>query len=130
MCSFVLMARSLVRLQPIVYAGWFMPEAHKDALPELQEKMSINVRNDLNYLENTLKENTKSGYIFGNDITFADIMVAFSAHYVLALEKGAKWNDDTYPHVKDWIRRLRKREGWQRAVSKGEDSYTFDANTP
>lgn len=83
------------------------------------------VHNDLKYLEETLKNN-KSGYLYSDNITLADIMVGFSAQFVLARGLGAKWADDTYPTIKDWIRRLRKREGWQRAVSRGEDSYSFD----
>lgn len=94
-----------------------------------EDNLSVNVKKDLKFLEDALKSNN-SGYLHGKDITLADIMVAFSAQFVLARGLGAKWENDDYPNIKDWIVRLRKRDGWQRAVQRGEDSYTIDALTP
>lgn len=115
--------------QPITYARWNLPDEAKSVLPQYEKALGVNVVNDLEYLENTVKTNG-SGYIYGNDLSLADIMTAFSAQFVLARGLGAKWEDDSYPTVKDWIRRLMKRDAWKRAVNQGEDSYTLDKETP
>lgn len=118
------------KYQPVTYARWNIPEKYREEiLPEYERKLADNVQNDLNYLESSLKAN-KSGYLVGDNLTLADIMVAFSAQFVLVRGLGAKWADDDYPTIKSWIRNLRKREGWQKATKQGEDSYMLDASTP
>lgn len=103
-----------------------MPEGYEDALPELEKKLSGNVLNDLNYIEETLARN-KSGFLVGKTLSLADVMLAFSVHFVLVRGLGARWDDKSYPGTKDWIRRLRKREAWQVAVKQGEEGYTLDS---
>jgi glutathione S-transferase len=65
----------------------------------------------------------------GEGVSLADIMLAFSAHFVLVRGLGAKWSDDTYPNIKKWIRLLQGRDAWKKAAEQGEDSYTLDAAT-
>lgn len=77
-------------------------------------------------MEDTLAESS-SGFLVGSDLTLADIMLAFSAHFVLVRGLGAKWEEDGFPNVKKWINKLRRRDAWIRATEQGEDSYTLDA---
>lgn len=93
----------------------------------MEKALAVNVNNDLNFVEAALAKNT---YVVGEALTLADIMLAFSAQFVLARGLGAKWEESTYPNIKRWIRMLRKREGWRLASKQGEDSYTLDALTP
>ena len=103
-----------------------MPEEVRNALPELEEKLAININKDLKFLEDALAKNS-SGYLVGGDLTLAEIMLAFSAHFILVRGLGAKWTEPTYPNIKKWLRRLQGRESWQRAAQQGENSYTLDA---
>ena len=114
--------------QPITYSRWFMPEAHQDALPELEKSLATNVKLDLQYIDDHLAQSA-SGFLEGNDLTLAEIMLAFSVQFVLVRGLGAKWAEPGYENIKAWIRRLQGREGWQRATRNGEDSYTIDAAT-
>ena len=91
----------------------------------MEGNLAPNVNNDLKYLEESLASSS-SGFLVGDNLTLADIMVAFSAHFVLVRGLGAKWDDDSYPHIKKWIRKLQARPAWQKAVESGEDSYTLD----
>lgn len=86
------------------------------------------MNNDLKYLEEELSRNP-SGFLVGAGVSLADIMVAFSAHFVLVRGLGAKWSEDTFPNIKKWIRKLQAREAWKKAAQQGEESYTLDAAT-
>lgn len=68
-----------VHAMPILYARWNMPEAHRDALPELERGMSRNIHNDFNWLEGVLvaQKDKGSQWIVGDSITAADIMMQF-----------------------------------------------------
>ena len=114
--------------QPITYSRWFMPEEHRDALPELEKRLANNVKLDLQYIDDHLAQST-SGFLEGQDLTLADIMLAFSVQFVLVRGLGAKWAEPGYENIKAWIRKLQGRDGWQRATRNGEDSYTIDAAT-
>lgn len=114
--------------QPVTYSRWFMPEKYKHVLPEFEEALSKNINNDLKYLEESLSS-SKSGFLYGNDLTLGDIMTAFSAQFVLVRGLGAKWSDDTYPHIKKWLKTLQGRPAWQAAKKMGEDSWNLDELT-
>lgn len=105
-----------------------MPDAHKDALPELEKSLAGNVKLDLQYIEDHLGR-SGSGFLEGDDLTLADVMLAFAVQFVLVRGLGAKWSEPGYENIKAWIRKLQSREGWQRAVKNGEDSQTLDAAT-
>jgi len=77
--------------------------------------MSKNVRNDMNFLEAALK-NSKGKWLFGDQLTAADIMMHFSAAFILARELGVKEKD--YPETKRWLDDCEATESYKKAVEK------------
>jgi glutathione S-transferase len=63
----------------ILYARWQMPEEGKGMLAGMEERLSKNVKNDLGWLESTLKAQRRKGrdWIVGDGITIADIQMQF-----------------------------------------------------
>lgn len=77
--------------------------------------MSKNVINDMNFLEETLK--TSGGkFIMGNQLTAADVMMHFSAAFIIARELGIKGKK--YPEVERWLKDCEQTESYKKAVQK------------
>ncbi|PWN41932.1 glutathione S-transferase [Ceraceosorus guamensis] len=98
---------------PIIYVQWFADEG---TAKELGPKLGANVVKDLDYVESELVAN-RSGYLYGNDITAADIAVAFSVEYVLFKQIGTsnqKWHG-----IDAWLKRLESRPAYQKTLKAG-----------
>lgn len=67
----------------ILYARWQMPDEGKGLLGEIEERLSKNVKNDLSWLEGTLKAQRRQGrdWIVGRKLTLADIQMQFRQVY-------------------------------------------------
>lgn len=63
----------------ILYARWQMAEEARATLPGMEERMSKNVVNDMNWLEQTLSLQKAKGreWIVGDHLTAADIQMQF-----------------------------------------------------
>ncbi|KAI9652182.1 MAG: hypothetical protein M1831_007163 [Alyxoria varia] len=103
----------------IMYAHWSFPapfkSSHPEILAQMEEGMSVNVRNDLDWLEGELSK-SKSGFLVGDGVTAADIMMAFSVQFTMAGGFGTKGG--SWPKVDEWIRRCEDTGSYKRAVEK------------
>jgi glutathione S-transferase len=115
----------------ILYARWMLPKDHDSALPEMEEKLSVNVRNDLDWIEGHLKkQGTK--FLMGDTVSVADIMMQFSIEFIYvrrlglnAQEAGDEGGDGRWPETKKWLGRCMSTPSFKRAVEKS--GYTLDS---
>ena len=103
----------------IMYANWSFPAAYKslhpDILPQMEQGMSANVRNDMDWLEGELSRST-SGFLVGDGVTAADIMMSFSVQFTLLGGFGTKGG--SWPKVDEWVRRCGDTQSYKTAVEK------------
>lgn len=125
----------MVHTLAVIYARWFKP----DSADEMEAKMSANIHNDLNCLEERLADNQaqfgsdKPLFLHGAALTAADIMCAFSAEYTLIMDAGISKCGATYtgqddrpvgnrkhwPHVEKWLKGLEARAAYQDVIKAG-----------
>lgn len=103
----------------ILYMRWRMPEAGQSLLPELENGLSNNVKNDFNWLETELKEQKSKGqkFLVSDEVSGADIMMQFSIQFIFARKLGVS-ADGTYPETEAWLKRTEETSGYQAAVKK------------
>jgi glutathione S-transferase len=77
--------------------------------------MSVNVQNDLSWLETELSL-SQGAFLCGDHVTAADIMMQFSAEFILERELGTGGRE--YPGIRRWMESCRGTEGYKRAVEK------------
>ena len=94
----------------ILYMRWNL----KDGDPaKTEEGMSRNVVNDMNFLEETLK-NSSGKFLCGDSVTAGDFMMHFSAVFILARELGTKGMK--YPEIEKWIQTCEATDSYKKAV--------------
>ena len=119
----------MVHAMAILYARWRLPESAQSVLPELEDGLSNNVKNDFKWLEDTLVKYKKSGdaYIVGNELTAADVMLGFTVEFLMERKLGVKgWGSGQYPEVEAWFKRVTQRPAYKKAVEK--TGYTLDGD--
>ncbi|KAI0125626.1 glutathione S-transferase [Xylariales sp. AK1849] len=121
----------MLHASAILYARWQIPESAKSILPEMEEKLSANVRNDLNWIEAHL-ENRGTEFLMGDTVTVADIMMQFSIEFVYtrklglsAKEVGEEGDDGRWPETRKWLQRCMDEPAFQKAVEKS--GYTLES---
>ena len=83
----------------------------------MEQALSKNVHNDLNWIESELAEALSDGreWLVGNDVTAADVMMGFSIQFIfvrkLGIEGSGKW-----PNVEKWLGRVQGRHTYKHAV--------------
>lgn len=101
-----------------IYPRWF---ADEKTAANIEEKMSKNVHNNLNRLEQALGEG-EGKYLVANRLTAADIMCAFSAEYTFWMDTGitsmGKKKED-WPKTVAWLKGLAQLPSYQRVLQKG-----------
>ena len=102
----------------ILYARWQLPEAAKSSLPEMEKKLSVNVRKDLDWLEAGLGQSSGK-FVVGDEITAADIMMQFSIHFISARKLGIKSLEE-WPKVEKWLKETFECKSYQKAVKATE----------
>ena len=118
----------------VLYFRWQMPSSFKESaegkkmMDEVEEKMSVNVVNDLNWLEGELGSSTGM-YLVGNEVTAADIMMHFSVEFTVERELGVKKETfgEKFPKLEEWLQRCRRTDGYRRAVER--TGYTLYPQT-
>jgi len=96
----------------VTYTRWHQKSGD---VKETEEGLSVNVVKDLDHLEAELNK-TSDKFLFGNEVTAADIMMEFSVDYILTRElgtKGKKW-----PRIDQWLKNCHATESYKRAVEK------------
>lgn len=104
----------------VLYARWQFPEEAKKAAPgaleQMEEKLSVNVTKDFDWLEKELSA-TSGPFLLGEKPTVADIMMEFSVDFIqergLGVKKGQGW-----PKVQKWLEACQGTETYKAAVKK------------
>ena len=99
----------------ILYARWNIKDAPEKTVEAAEERMSANVQNDMSWLETELSF-SQSRFLFGDHVTAADIMMQFSAEFILARELGT--NGKEWPNVNKWLEACKNEEGYKKAVER------------
>ncbi|KAL9061524.1 MAG: hypothetical protein Q9162_000056 [Coniocarpon cinnabarinum] len=153
--TFVHAAEGMIMLHAlaILYFRWNVPQAFRESsegiemMRETERNMSVNVRNDFDWLEQELSASTGL-YLVGNSVTAADVMMGFSVEFVIARQlgitreefeggndvhekeektegkKGETTGRGKWPRLKEWLERCHGTESWKRAVRR--TGYTLD----
>lgn len=110
----------------ILYARWKIPDGAKEYLAEMEEGMSGNIRNDMNWIEGVLKEQKSKGneYLVGKHLTVADVMMGFSIEFITTRKLGVK--DDGWPETRAWLQRCLNRPAYKKAVERS--GYTLESH--
>ncbi|KAF1947165.1 glutathione S-transferase [Clathrospora elynae] len=100
----------------ILYARWNIPKDAPEGTIEAAEKgMSANVQSDLSWLETELSL-SQGRFLCGDHVTAADIMMQFSADFIMARELGTQGRQ--YTNINKWLEACKNTEGYKRAVEK------------
>lgn len=100
----------------ILYARWGIPkDAPEGTVEATEEAMSANVQNDLSWLETELSL-AQGRFLCGEHVTAADIMMQFSAEFILIRELGTKGKE--YPNINKWLDACKETDSYKRAVKK------------
>ncbi|SCV72930.1 BQ2448_6855 [Microbotryum intermedium] len=121
---------------PITYAAWFIPDEEEKARQGFYEKLKPNIINDLDCVEAELKKNVeqfgeKNGqgaFLVGQELTIADIQVAFSVEYIFThptLSKGLQDEIRRFVHIKAWLRGLEARPQYKEATKVADYVFTL-----
>lgn len=100
----------------ILYARWNIPaDAPKGTVEATEQGMAANVQNDLSWLETELSL-AQGDFLCGEHVTAADVMMQFSAEFILARELGTQGRE--YPNINKWLDACRNTDTYKRAVEK------------
>jgi glutathione S-transferase len=99
----------------ILYARWHIQGAPEGTIEAAEERMSANVQNDMSWLETELSL-SQGQFLCGDHVTAADIMMQFSADFILARELGTQGKE--WPNINKWLEACKKTDTYQRAVMK------------
>lgn len=122
----------LLPAMPVLYTRWHVPEDTPDRsklLAVLEEKLSANVSNSFDWLEGELQVQKArgSGWLVGDQLTAADIVLQFSVQFIMErkLAVGGR-GEGKWPEVEAWLRRTESAPAYQKAVSK--TGHTLDGD--
>lgn len=102
----------------VLYARWNQKDGDVE---KTVQGLSANIQKDLDYLEATLTSGDGK-FIVGNSLTVADIMMEFSAQFLLVRELGTKGK--TWPKINAWLKNCHEMKAYREAVEK--TGYTLD----
>lgn len=95
-----------------LYAKWNQKDGD---VAKTLEGLSKNVMKDLDYLESELGK-SKGKFLLGDTVSAADIMMHFSARFIIVRElgtHGGKW-----PKVENWLDECEATASYKKAVEK------------
>ena len=99
----------------ILYARLNIKDAPEGVVEAAEQGMSVNVQNDMSWLESELSL-SPGEFLVGDHPTAADIMMHFSAMFIIAQELGT--NGKEWPNINKWLEACENTEGYKRAVKK------------
>jgi glutathione S-transferase len=99
----------------ILYARWHIKDAPKGTIEAAEKSMSANVQNDFSWLETELSL-SQGQFLCGDHVTASDIMMHFSATFILARELGTQGKE--YPSINKWLKACEGTEAYKRAVAR------------
>ncbi|CAN8100136.1 unnamed protein product [Discula destructiva] len=122
----------MVPAMPVLYTRWHVPEdvpGRDKLLAVVEEKLSANVHNSFDWLEGELESQKArgSGWLVGDDLTAADIVLQFSVQFIMERKLGVGGRGEgRWPEVEAWLQRTEAAEAYLKAVDK--TGYTLDGN--
>jgi glutathione S-transferase len=99
----------------ILYARWHIKDAPDGTIEAAEQSMSANVQNDMSWLETELSLSSGK-FLCGDHVTAADIMMQFSAEFIIQRELGTLGKE--WPNINKWLERCRNTESYRKAVEK------------
>ncbi|KAJ4346127.1 hypothetical protein N0V95_005680 [Ascochyta clinopodiicola] len=105
----------------ILYARWNIKDAPEGVVEAAEKGMSANVQNDMSWLESELSL-SPGAFLVGDHPTAADIMMHFSATFIIARELGT--NGKEWPNINKWLKACEDSDGYKRAVKKTGHNLT------
>ncbi|UPX14068.1 Glutathione transferase [Ascochyta rabiei] len=105
----------------ILYARWNIKDAPEGVLEAAEKGMSVNVQNDMSWLESELSL-SPGAFLVGDRPTAADIMMHFSATFIIARELGT--NGKEWSNINKWLKACEDSDSYKRAVKKTGHSLT------
>jgi glutathione S-transferase len=99
----------------ILYARWHVIDAPEGTVERAEERMSANVQNDLSWLESELSLSSGK-FLCGDHVTAADVMMQFSADFILMRELGTQGKE--WPNINKWLDACKNTDSYKRAVEK------------
>lgn len=122
----------MIHAMAVLYARWQLPEnvASRDAvLAEIEQKLSVNMHNDFDWLESELKAQKErgSGWLVGDGLTAADVVMQFSVQFIMERKLGVGGRGERqWPEVEVWLAKTEADAAYKRAVQK--TGYTLDGD--
>ncbi|EME79658.1 uncharacterized protein MYCFIDRAFT_142152 [Pseudocercospora fijiensis CIRAD86] len=95
-----------------LYAKWFQQDGD---VQKTQEGMSKNLIKDMDYLQSEL-EKSSGKFLLGDKLTVADVMMHFSARFIIVRELGTMGN--RWPKIEEWLDLCEAQPAYQAAVKK------------
>ncbi|KAL1884008.1 hypothetical protein Daus18300_000117 [Diaporthe australafricana] len=120
----------MLHAMAILYARWQLPDTEEiraGILPGLEEKLAVNVCNSFDWLEGELvaQRNRGSGWLVGDGLTAADIVVQFSVQFIMERRLGVGGRGEgRWKEVEAWLGRTEQDDAYLRAVQK--TGYSLD----
>ena len=105
----------------IMYARARLPKGTPpDTWKQMNEVMSPNMHNALNWLDSHLKNVHKTGgkYLVSDHLTAADINMLFSIQLIYNRRLGLEDTDKEWEHVEKWKQEMEEEESWKQCVEK------------
>jgi glutathione S-transferase len=99
----------------ILYARWNIKDVPGGTIEAAEKGMSANVQNNLSWLETELSL-SQGDFLCGDHVTAADIMMQFSAEFILVRELGTQGRE--WPNINKWLDTCKNTESYKRAVEK------------
>jgi glutathione S-transferase len=107
----------------ITYSRWNIPKsADPSILQEVEKGLSVNVQNDLDWLEKELSQSTGK-FLCGHAVTAADTMMHFSLDFILKTKLGTQGK--SWPGIEKWLKACEETQTYQQAVKKTGYELSF-----
>ncbi|KAJ6095228.1 hypothetical protein N7486_005974, partial [Penicillium sp. IBT 16267x] len=87
----------------------------KSGLAEIESKLAVPVQKDFDWLESELGK-TEGPFLLGDEVTAADIILAFSCQFIIASELGLEGK--SWTRINKWLASIEKRDAYQRAIRR------------
>lgn len=122
----------MLHAMAILYARWQLPdteEVRDGILPEMEKKLAFNVGNDFDWLEGELaaQKARGSGWLVGEGLTSADVVMQFSVQFIMERKLGVGGRGEgRWKEVEAWLGRTEEHDAYRRAVQK--TGYSLDGN--
>jgi glutathione S-transferase len=103
----------------VLYITWHQKTG---SVEDTLSRAAGNIGKDLDFLEKTLSE-SKGKWIMGEKLSVADVMMHFSAAFVLERGLHAGTKGEGWPGVRAWVKRCEEEESYLEAVKKTGHSF-------